>query len=394
MEEIKALNSNTVLARDVHGVSYLPGFVGLNNLKCTDYVNVVLHALSHVHPIRDFFLNPVNYSYVSREKFPIVYKFGEVIRKVWSKHNFKSMVSPHDFIQAMTVSSKRKFHIGKQAEAVDLMVWLLNELHRGLGGSRKSNSSIIYKTFQGNVNLKKRSKTIKIVTKVKEPTENISMDVQGEVNEINEGEDDSDNEQKEEKSRVAQWVETSISSPFLILNLEIPATPLFKDSQGGQVIPQIPLFEVLKKYNGENWTDHVGVNGLERKQYSIENLPNYLIFHLGRFTKNNFYLEKNHTIVNFPVKNLEMKDYVSPSSSSSSSSAHGTLVSEKYDLIANICHDSHVSVGENLSSSSTLNSTEQGEAVQALKKGAKPVKSVLDNGIYRIHTRNKATDQW
>ena len=158
------MNSITVLARDVHGVSYLPGFVGLNNLKCTDYVNVVLHALSHVRPIRDFFLNPSNYSFVSKEKYPVVYKFGEVIRKVWSKHNFKSMVSPHDFIQAMTVSSKRKFLIGKQAEAVELMVWLLNELHQGLGGSKKPNSSIIYKTFQGKVNLRKRAKTIKIVS--------------------------------------------------------------------------------------------------------------------------------------------------------------------------------------------------------------------------------------
>ena len=380
------MNSNTVLARDVHGVSYLPGFVGLNNLKCTDYVNVVLHALSHVRPIRDFFLNPSNYSFVSKEKYPIVYKFGEVIRKVWSKHNFKSMVSPHDFIQAMTVSSKRKFLIGKQAEAVELMVWLLNELHQGLGGSKKPNSSIIYKTFQGKVHLRKRVKTIKIVSTA-EPR-NDSMDISS-GNEVNENED-SDDEQKTVQSRVAQWVETSVSSPFLILNLEIPATPLFKDSQGGQIIPQIPLLEVLKKYNGETWTDHVGPNGLERKQYSIESLPNYLIFHLGRFTKNNFYLEKNHTIVNFPVKNLEMKDYISPSSSS----ADNVPVSEKYDLIANICHDSHVSVGENLSSSSTLNSTQQGEAVQALKKGAKPVKSVLDNGIYRIHTRNKATDQW
>lgn len=34
----------------------------------------------------------------------------------------------------------------------------------------------------------------------------------------------------------------------------------------------------------------------------------YLIFHLARFTKNNFYVEKNPTIVNFPVKNLELKD--------------------------------------------------------------------------------------
>lgn len=36
--------------------------------------------------------------------------------------------------------------------------------------------------------------------------------------------------------------------------------------------------------------------------------PRYLIFHLARFTKNNFYVEKNPTIVNFPVKNLELRD--------------------------------------------------------------------------------------
>lgn len=31
---------NTTLSRDQYGVAYLPGFVGLNNLKCTDFVNV------------------------------------------------------------------------------------------------------------------------------------------------------------------------------------------------------------------------------------------------------------------------------------------------------------------------------------------------------------------
>ena len=369
-DEISSLNNNTVLARDVHGVSYLPGFVGLNNLKCTDYVNVVLHALSHVQPIRDYFLNPQNYAFVSKEKAPIVHKFGEVMRKLWSKSNFKSVVSPHDFVQEVTVSSGRRFHIGKQAEAVDLMMWLLNELHRGLGGNRKSNSSVIHRTFQGNVKVNKLSKTKREAPK------------------SGGGEQDEDAELLEKAPVTApEWTRSTMSSPFLILNLEIPATPLFKDSQGGQVIPQIPLLEVLKKYDGQTWTDHVGPTGLERKQYIIEKLPKYLIFHLGRFTKNNFYLEKNHTIVNFPVKNLEMKPYFA-------SSSEDPLVSAKYDLIANICHDSHVSIGENLSSSSTLNSTQQGEAVQALKKGAAPVKSVLDNGIYRVHTRNKATDQW
>ncbi|CAN0502097.1 unnamed protein product [Scytosiphon promiscuus] len=34
------LHQNTTLSRDQYGVAYLPGFVGLNNLKCTDFVNV------------------------------------------------------------------------------------------------------------------------------------------------------------------------------------------------------------------------------------------------------------------------------------------------------------------------------------------------------------------
>eukprot|EP01041_Mallomonas_annulata_P006205 gene6205-12574_t len=94
--EIRNLDSNSSLARDVHGVSYLPGFVGLNNLKSTDYANVVLHALSHVVPVRNFFLEPKNYQH---SKCTLVHKFGEVLRKIWSKDNFKSVVSPQEFLQ-------------------------------------------------------------------------------------------------------------------------------------------------------------------------------------------------------------------------------------------------------------------------------------------------------
>lgn len=32
------------------------GFVGLNNIKQNDYVNVVVHALAHVAPIRNYFM--------------------------------------------------------------------------------------------------------------------------------------------------------------------------------------------------------------------------------------------------------------------------------------------------------------------------------------------------
>lgn len=111
-DDISQLSSNTSLARDVHGVSYLPGFVGLNNLKCTDFLNVVLHALSHVRPLRNFFLLPLNYGEAA--KYPLVRTFGEVMRKLWSKDNFKSVISPQDFMHVVSVESKKRFNIGQQ----------------------------------------------------------------------------------------------------------------------------------------------------------------------------------------------------------------------------------------------------------------------------------------
>lgn len=38
------------------------------------------------------------------------------------------------------------------------------------------------------------------------------------------------------------------------LSLELPPVPLFKDEEGGNVIPQVPLFTVLSKFDGVTHT--------------------------------------------------------------------------------------------------------------------------------------------
>ena len=76
----------------------MPGLIGLNNIKNTDYVNVVVQSLSRVPPLRDFFLLPANYAHV---KSPLVKEFGALLRKMWSPHNFKGQVSPHELLQAL-----------------------------------------------------------------------------------------------------------------------------------------------------------------------------------------------------------------------------------------------------------------------------------------------------
>ena len=323
-EEIRQLDQQIGLARDLFGRRYLPGFVGLNNLNKTDYVNATLQALAHVRPLRDFFLrcsttaatqqllNPKN----KKSKFiafsPLAQCFGETIRKMWSDKRFKSTVNPHMLVQAISVASKKRFTIGKQAEIGEFIAWLLHQIHIGVGGStRKPGSSIIHQTFQGIVEITTR--TQKSIT-----SSNRDNNLQdGEDDRL--GSDDEGDEKKKEKetnngdAMHFTTEENTTTSHFLQLTLDIPEKPLFKDDDGGLVIPQEPLVSVLKKFDGISFIDVLNQNtkaSPKSRRYRLKKLPNYLLLHLTRFKRNEFTNEKNPTIVAFPVKNLDLSQYV------------------------------------------------------------------------------------
>ena len=44
---------------------------------------------------------------------------------------------------------------------------------------------------------------------------------------------------------------TTLSSPFLFLALDLPATPLFQDQNEKKIIPQVPLSTILAKFDGQ-----------------------------------------------------------------------------------------------------------------------------------------------
>ncbi|KAM0844508.1 hypothetical protein ACQ4PT_056997 [Festuca glaucescens] len=117
--------------------------------------------------------------------------------------------------------------------------------------------------------------------------------------------------------------------PFLMLGLDLPPPPLFKYAMEKNVIPQVPLFNILKKFDGEAFTEVVRPT-IARVRYRVIRLPKYMILHMRRFTKNNFFVEKNPTL----VKNLELKDYIPLPKAKENDKLHS-----KYDLIANIVHD-------------------------------------------------------
>eukprot|EP00249_Psilotum_nudum_P016444 c25828_g1_i1 orf=447-1442(-) len=278
--------------------------VGLNNIKETDFVNVTIQSLMRITPLRDFFLIPENYQ---NFKSPLVQRFGELTRKIWHPRNFKGQVSPHEFLQAVMVASKKRFRIGVQSDPVEFMSWLLNTLHVDLGGSKKLNSSVIFKCFQGELEV------VKEIQRKLTVNEKLSNDV--------------------DKSDPGGFEREVSRMPFLMLGLDLPPPPLFKDVMEKNIIPQVPLFNILKKFDGETVTEVVRPQ-IARMRYCVTRLPQYLILHMRRFTKNNFFVEKNPTLVNFPVKNLELKDYIPLPSPQGSEKLRS-----KYDLIANAVHD-------------------------------------------------------
>lgn len=308
--EIEEFDKSSKLCRAFDGRTYLPGIVGLNNIKHNDYCNVILQALSHVPPLRDYFLKESNYEKLAAKRpsgdnlFLVVQRLGELMRKLWNPRNFKAHVSPHEMLQSVVLSSQKKFQITEQGDPVEFMSWFLNSLHIALGGKQKTNSSIIYKTFRGSMKVYSR----KIIPLDKTIDERLQLMLQDE------------------------FKEKCDESHFLYLTLDLPPPPLFKDELRENIIPQIPLFNLLAKFNGISENEYKTYKDSFMKKFELTNLPKYLILYMKRFTKNTFYIEKNPTIVNFPIKNVDLTDLLSQSVKTESTRCI-------YDLIANIVHE-------------------------------------------------------
>ncbi|KAL3780299.1 hypothetical protein ACHAW5_005713 [Stephanodiscus triporus] len=221
--------------------------------------------------------------------------------------------------------------------------------------------------------------------------------------------------------------ETTIETDFLQLTLDIPEKPLFKDADGGLVIPQEPLVNVMRKFDGVTFAEALagaaadargggGAVVSRSRRYRLRRLPDYLILHLSRFRRNGFTVEKNPTIVMFPVKNFDLSSYVFPEGGRDAvptreelermstkdlkgllikygradlvedavekedllrhcldfvSTSLPDLLADKYDLVANITHDVPIEVG---------------------REGRQ--RNPLEEGSYRCHVQHVATGQW
>ncbi|TQS37717.1 hypothetical protein Golomagni_01799 [Golovinomyces magnicellulatus] len=295
-EQVMVLDKEAKTSLALNGKEYSPGFVGMNNIKANDYFNVVIQALSHVPPLRNYFLLED-----LSTKSELAKRVSILIRKIWNPRAFKSHVSPHELLQEISLKSNKRFTLTKQSDPVDFLSWFLNNLHLALGGSKKRpGSSIIQKIFQGTLKVESQAITAKA--------------------------DAGDRLRFEE----AASVQTDINR-FMLLTLDLPSAPLFQDELERNIIPQVPLTSILSKYDGRRGQEHLN----QRKRYRLLlPLPPYLLFHIKRFSTNKFVSERNPTIVTFDSRNLNMAPYVEPNPQ-----IHKVGEPIWYDLVANIVHE-------------------------------------------------------
>lgn len=294
--EVMALDREAKTSRTLTGKEYTPGFVGMNNIKANDYFNVVIQALSHVPPLRNYLMLE------DFAKSPELSKRLSILtRKIWNPRAFKSHVSPHELLQEISLRSSKKFTLANQSDPVEFLSWFLNNLHLALGGSKtKPGSSIIQSIFQGKLKVESQAITAKA--------------------------DAGDRLRFEEAAEVK--VDTV---RFMMLTLDLPAAPLFQDELEKNIIPQVPLTSILSKYDGRSAQEQLN----QRKRYRLVHpLPPYLLFHIKRFSTNKFVSERNPTIVTFDARNLDMAPYVEPNPTFQTP---GEPI--WYDLVANIVHE-------------------------------------------------------
>ncbi|KAF3040841.1 hypothetical protein E8E11_004901 [Didymella keratinophila] len=294
--EVARLDKDAKVSWDLSNKEYTPGYVGMNNIKANDYFNVVIQALSHVVPLRNYFMLE---DLSSRPQ--IAQRYSTLVRKIWNPRAFKTHVSPHELLQEIALRSSKRFNLTEQSDPVDFLSWFLNNLHLAVGGSKtKPGSSIVQKVFQG---------TLKI-----------------ESQEITARADAGD------RLRFEDAAVKSAITKFMILTLDLPAAPLFQDALEKNIIPQVPLTTILNKYNGIQPQEKMK----DRVRYRLLHpLPPYLLFNIKRFSKNKFVSERNPTIVTFPVnQSLDMSPYVEPNPK-----LYPPGEPIYYDLVANITHE-------------------------------------------------------
>ena len=75
-------------------------------------------------------------------------------------------------------------------------------------------------------------------------------------------------------------VEHVDETTFMYLTCDLPAPPLYPDEMRENIIPQVPLFGILNKFNGLTEKEYKTYKDSTLKRFEITQLPPFIILYI------------------------------------------------------------------------------------------------------------------
>jgi len=356
-DAVAALSRPQRLADDSTGARYLPGLPGIANLGRTDYVSAAVHLLARVGPLREQFLLQPHAA--AGNCSALVAAFGSLMRRLWTPHALRATVAPHAFLAAVTEASANRFTADSRSDAVSFLQWLLRTLHHdllhaypGADAAAAEAAAAVSRTKAkhsaggggaagggGGDAGEAAAKAAKagrwhaagglgpgrsVVTECFEGEVEVTT-LTGAMATRSTAEAAASREEAgaEAAADAALWESAEAGSlpgatvsrrrlPTQLLSLDLPPMPLFRDAEGGASIPQVSLGRCLAKFDGVSSTPAVAGGRPVRHRYRLLRPPRFLLLHPRRFMQNAFFLQKNLTIVTFPLRGLDLTPCLAP----------------------------------------------------------------------------------
>eukprot|EP00956_Cyclotella_meneghiniana_P009866 scaffold13641_cov42-Cyclotella_meneghiniana.AAC.10 len=160
---------------------------------------------------------------VYEPKAPKTKSFANLLKNMWSSHRLKSNVDPHMLVQAVSVDN-----VSIAAADSNSKVNIISNLQPELNQDDRAGSD--------------DEETIQRKHQQREATQTLADE------------------------RIYVEEESVVNTDFMQLTLDIPEKPLLKDQDGGLVIPQEPLVNVLRKFDGVSFCDELAIQQQQQQQ--------------------------------------------------------------------------------------------------------------------------------
>lgn len=294
--DLSTLDKTIVSPHLLDDSTRLRGAVPLDKLHTSNFANVILQLFLRPRPIRDALLLRDIFADVMHPNLQtaLVHSMADLCRKLWASHAFRASVAPHVFMQLVAREFAGARAKAAKSDPVLFLAWLLNALTLPKRNSAKTT----------------------IQTDTEDFPQLVKQCFHGEMLVFSH----SSNGSMKQKS-----------SKFWFLSLDLPPKPLFKNESERELVVQVSLEKLLKKF--DRISRHHVVETGEMRSYKVTSLPPFLFLVLRRFTKSKFGMEKNPCVVHLPTADLDL--------SSVCQTAHS-----KYRLLGAVSHKGSLEKGD------------------------------------------------